>query len=120
MRRLVHPPGEILPPHLAVPVSVEEEDHVDQLVEDEVELGRLELRHLKNEPIMHLSTASASASKGADGSEQRAVSTRRVTSGPKSRYMRQRSTTNSGNRMPLRRPAAVDVAVAVHVVGLRP
>ena len=45
--RLVHPPGDVFPLHLAVAVLVEEEEGVDELVEDPVELRRLELGDLK-------------------------------------------------------------------------
>jgi len=121
--RLVHPPGDVFPLHLAVAVLVEEEEGVDELVEDVVKLRRLELGDLKP-PIAlinPLMTASRSIDRLAmersvfnsqavdreDRSRRRKklerARTRRVTSGPKSRYMRQRRTTNSWNWIPSRR-----------------
>lgn len=46
VRLLVHPLGDIFPGDLAIAVPVEEEEGVDELVEDVVELGRLELGNL--------------------------------------------------------------------------
>jgi len=46
VRRLVHPVGDVFPLHLAIPILVKEDESVDEVVEDVVELRRLEFGNL--------------------------------------------------------------------------
>ena len=55
-RLLVRPLGDVFPGHLVVVVPVEEEEGVDGLVEDVVELVRLELGNLTTNKIEQASS----------------------------------------------------------------